>query len=41
MNKTELVAAMADQAGLSKNDTEKALNRRNHNEQNRVSCSYG
>ena len=25
MNKTELVAAMADQAGLSKKDTEKAL----------------
>ena len=26
MNKTELVAAMADQAGLSKKDAEKALN---------------
>ncbi len=25
MNKTELIAAMADQAGLSKKDTEKAL----------------
>ena len=25
MNKTELVAAMADQAGLSKKDAEKAL----------------
>ncbi|HKM04976.1 MAG TPA: HU family DNA-binding protein [Lachnospiraceae bacterium] len=25
MNKTELVAAMADQAGLTKKDTEKAL----------------
>ncbi len=25
MNKTELVAAMADQAGLSKKDSEKAL----------------
>jgi len=25
MNKTELVAAMADQAGLSTKDTEKAL----------------
>ncbi len=25
MNKTELVAAMADQSGLSKKDTEKAL----------------
>ena len=26
MNKTELVAAIADQAGLSKKDAEKALN---------------
>lgn len=26
MNKTELVAAMADRAGISKNDAEKALN---------------
>ena len=25
MNKTELIAAMADQAGMSKKDTEKAL----------------
>ena len=28
MNKTELVAAMADQAGLSKKDAEKALKER-------------
>ena len=26
MNKTELIAAMADQAGISKKDAEKALN---------------
>ena len=30
MNKTELVAAMADQAGLSKKDAEKALKAFHH-----------